>query len=327
MSGATSYDIQRSLDGVNYTSLASVSGVPLATSYLDSAVTTATAYWYQVRATNGSGSSSYASAGPVVPALTSEMSLLQIRTMAKQKADRVNSNFVTTAEWNNFINLAMYELYDLLITADEEYFVATPAQFLVSPVNTQTYLYPLPDGVTSFINGITGNAGYVAPAFYKLKGVDLALNTAQNAWVTVNKFTFMDRNKFIYPNTSSTIYGVFNLQYRLLGNNIEFIPTPSANQYIRLWYIPRLTALLADTDVSSTSISGWIDYVITRAAKYALDKEESDSSQMTMELVALKERIEGASANRDMGQPDRISDVRQGSYGGGWGFDGSMGGY
>src|ERR1017187_2197887 len=49
--GATSYDIQRSLDNVTYTALVSVSGSPLATSYLDTAVTLGTQYWYQVRAT------------------------------------------------------------------------------------------------------------------------------------------------------------------------------------------------------------------------------------------------------------------------------------
>lgn len=325
--GATGYSIQRSTDGVNYTVYATTT----APNYLDTAVTVGIEYFYQVASTNLSGTSSYCSAQSVVPTPTAEMSLGQIRTLAQERADRVNSNFVTVPEWNSFINQAMFELYDLLVTADEEYFVATPAQFTSQPNNNQTFLYPLPDGQLTFTSGIDGTTTFVAPPFYKLKGVDLALQTANNAYVTINKFNFMDRNRFVFPNTASTIYGVFNLRYRLLGNSIEFIPTPSANQNIRIWYIPRLTQLLKDTDITTTGISGWLQYVIIRAAKYALDKEESDTTKLDQELAYLKLRIEETSTNRDTGQPDTITDIRQNGWGGGFGgqggWNGNMGGY
>jgi hypothetical protein len=319
--GATSYLIQRSTDGVNYAAYATVS----INTYLDTAVTVGIQYWYQVAASNGTVSP-YTAPQSVIPTPTAEMSLAQLRLMAQQRADRVGSNFVTLPEWNTFINQAMFELYDLLVTADEEFFVATPAQFAVNPPGSpnQTYLYPLPDGNITFTNGIDGTTQYKAAPFYKLKGVDLALNTAQNAWVTVNKFSFIDRNRFVYPNTASTIYGVFNLQYRLLGSNIEFIPTPSAGQNIRIWYIPRLNQLLQDTDITTTGISGWLQYVIIRAAKYALDKEESDTTKLDEELMFLQKRIEETSANRDTGMPDRISDARQNGW---WSTMNPTGGY
>lgn len=321
--GATGYAISRSEDGVNYSSYATVS----INNYLDPAVITGFEYWYQVASISGDGLSPSTTAQSVVPTPTAEMSLGQLRLMAQQRADRVGSNFVTLPEWNSFINQAMFELYDLLITADEEYFVATPAQFVTQSANVnQSYLFPLPDGSIEFYNGINGDAGYIAAPFYKLKGVDLALNTAQNAWVTVKKFSFIDRNRFLYPNSSSTIYGVFNLQYRLLGSNIEFIPTPSSGQKLRLWYIPRLQQLLKDTDITTTGISGWNQYIIVRAAKYALDKEESDTTKLDSELLFLQKRIEETSANRDTGMPDKISDSRQSGWGGSIGStDGSSG--
>lgn len=322
--GATSYSIQRSLDGVTFTTLAT----PAANTYIDAAVTTGVLYYYQVAATNISGTGPYSTPQKIVVAPASEMSLLQLRTMVQQRADRVGSNFVTLPEYNNFINQSMYELYDLLITIDEEYFVADP---IIFPAQPNQSVYPLPDGLLTFTNGNTQQANFVAPPFYKFKGQDLALNTAQNAFVTINKFTFMDRNTFVYPNTASTIYGVFNLQYRLQGNNIKFIPTPSSNQLLQMWYIPRLPQLVADTDITTIGISGWLQYVIVRAAKYALDKEESDTSKLDAELLFLKTRIEETSANRDTGQPDRVSDVRQngewGSMNGGYGWSGPLGGY
>lgn len=322
--GATSYSVQRSLDGVNYSVVAS----PTANYYLDTAVSSGTKYYYDVAAVNVSGIGLYSAPQSITPTPTGEFSLGGIRLAAQQRADRIASQFVTLPEWNSYINQAMFELYDILITAYEDYYIATPAQFFTQNPQTQ---YPLPDGITSFYNGITAQPGYIAPPIYKLTGVDLGLNTASNAWVTVKKFNFIDRNRFIYPNTASTIYGVFNLQYRMLGNFLEFIPAPSSNQPIRLWYVPRLQELLQDTDITTTGISGWIEYVIVRAAKYALDKEESDTTKLDAQLIYLKGRIEEAAQNRDAGMPDTIADVRgtswNGQGGNGWGPQGSSGGW
>lgn len=326
--GATSYLVQRSEDNVTYSTIATITGSPLATSYLDVAVITGTQYWYKVAAVNSDGQSSYTAPQAVTPSPTGEMCLSQIRLAAMQRADRVNSKFVTTPEWRTYINQAMFELYDLLITVYEDLYVATPAQFVT---DGSTFLYDLPNGVLTFQSGVDQSQTIIAKPFYKLLGVDLGLQTANNGYVTVNKFNFIDRNRFVYPNTASTIYGVFNCQYRMLGSKIEFIPTPTANQKFRIWYIPRLTELLQDTDITDTGISGWIEYVIVRAAKYALDKEESDTTRLTEELLFLKQRIEESAANRDAGQPDKISSTRTngGSWGSGpnTGWNGSSGGF
>jgi len=292
------------------------------TATLSSALTNTT-----VTAFASGGTSPYTQAQSVVPAPTGEQCLSQIRLAAQQRADRVNSNFVKQAEWRSYINQAMFELYDLLITVYEDYYVAPPVQFVTDGV---TYLFPLPNGSNTFLNALNISQTVTPPPFYKLLGVDLAIQNTINGYATVNKFNFIDRNRFVYPNTASTIYGVFNLQYRVMGANLEFIPTPSANQAIRLWYIPRLPELLQDTDTTTTGISGWIEYVIVRAAKYALDKEESDTTKLDQELIFLKGRIEETAANRDAGQPDTISNTRAGNgWNNGWtgGFNGSSGGW
>lgn len=326
--GATSYFVQRSEDNVTFTLLATVTGTPLATSYLDTSAILGTQYWYKIAADNGT-TSSYTIAQSAVAVPTGEMCLSQIRLKAQQRADRVNSNFVTMPEWNSYINQSMFELYDLLVTTYQDLYVATPIKFVADGT---TFLYPLPTGSNTFISGIDNSVTLTPKPFYKLLGVDLALNNATNAYVTINKFQFADRNRFVFPNTASTIYGVFNLQYRLMGNNqIEFVPTPSAGQSIRVWYIPRLTELLRDTDTTDIGISGWIDYVITKAAYYALTKEESDTTSLVMQLAALQKRIEETASNRDAGLPERISNSRANNgsgYGGqnGGGWNGGIGG-
>jgi hypothetical protein len=309
--GATSYSVSRSTDGVTFAELAT----PSVNSYLDEAVSTGTQYYYKIAAVNGDGTGVYSAAQGAVPCPPGEVSLGAIRLMSQQRADRVNSNFVPLPEWNDYIRQSCYELYDLLINTYEDYYAADPLSFTTDG-STQTY--PLPNGAN--YDG--------AEAFYKLLGVDLSANSGQNGWVSVKKFMFADRNKYYFPNTASQAYGVYNLAYRLFGSGIQFIPNPTSGQTIRIWYAPRLPALLQDTDVTTISISGWIEYVIVDAAIKALQKEESDVSILLAQKAALKVRIEAGAQNRDAGQPDTISDTRasaDSAWGGyGNGFQGGM---
>ncbi len=318
---ATGYDIQRSTDGINFTALVSVGQV---TEYLDSLPGVGIMYWYQIAGTNSSGTGSYSTIVQMVAAPPSEMSLFELRLRSQQTADRVGSNFVTKTEWNAFLRLAMYELYDLLITASEDYFAD---QMVFITTNGTTQNYPVPDGATNYFGSTYPSTGATLPAnaFYKLAGMDLGVNTSNNAWVTLKKFNFISRNKYVYPNSTSTIYGVYNMAYRLMGNFFNVIPTPSGNQQIRMWYSPRLPALLQDSDLTTIGYSGWLRYPIVRAAKYALDKEESDTSKHDAELVFLKQRIEQTSQGRDEGVADTISETRTDGIYGGSGFGGGGG--
>lgn len=302
VAGATSYSVNRSTDGVTFSVVAS----PTTNYYLDSSVVVGTNYYYQVAATNSSGTSAYSSAQSIVPTNTADLSLGQVRLMAQQRADRVNSNFVTLPEWNSYINQSYFELYDLLVDTYEDYYVTGPVTLTTDGSN----MVPMPND------------------FYKLMGVDGSPGST-NAFVTLKKFNFIARNRYIYPQLPNTLLGIFNPQYRLVGNNLMLIPTPQAGQSIRIWYIPKLTQLLQDTDILK-GISGWSEYVICDAAIKALQKEESDVSVLMAQKGALIKRIEESAMNRDAGQPDTISDTRSysdrwGGYGG-LGWDGPFGG-
>lgn len=302
--GATSYSIQRSTNGVTYSSLATAS----VNNYLDTTVTVGTLYYYQVASVNSSGTSSYSTPQQIIPTNTGDLSLGQTRLMAQQRADRVNSQFVTDSEWNLYINQAYFELYDLLVTVYEDYFMTTP--LTITTDGSQQVNLPTD--------------------FYKLLGVDLGLAGNTTAWITLKKFNFISRNRYVYPQINSTFFGCFNLQYRLMGNTLFFIPAPSAGQFLRIWYIPKLTQLLQDTDILK-GISGWSEYVIVDAAIRALQKEESDVSVFMEQKMMLKARIEESAMNRDAGEPDTISATRMsselwGEYGTPNG-DGAYGGY
>lgn len=319
--GATSYQIQRSLDGVNFTNL----DTTVTNSYTDSFPGIGIVYFYQVAGINTSGTSPYSSVTSAVAAEPGEMSLGELRLRSQQTADRVNSDFVIDSEWNAFLRLAMYELYDLLIGSYEAYNIADPVYINTTGSQMQ---YPLPDGATNYKGGILGgSSGSPAPRFYKLHGLDLGVNTSNNAWVTLHNFNFIDRNAYVYPNSTSTIYGVYNMRYAIVNNTLMIIPTPAGNQQLRAWYAPVLPSLLADNDLTTIGWTGWLRYAIVRAAKYALDKGEEPTTTLDQELMFLKTRIEQMSQNRDQGQPQTISNTRRDPvYGGGMSNDGGANG-
>jgi len=319
--GATSYEIQRSTDGVNFSSYATTG---VTTQYVDPLTGVGIMYYYQVAGVNTSGTGPYSSIVQMVAAPPSEMSLFELRLRAQQTADRQGSGFVSTGEWNAFLRLAMYELYDLLMTTYEDYFAQN---YVAIQTNGTTANYPLPDGVTNYLGGnYNGVSGAPAQAFYKLAGVDLNVNTSvvTPSRVSLLRFDFIKRNQYVYPNSTSTIYGVYNMRYRLMGNNINIIPTPAGSQTLILWYSPKLPGLLKDTDLTTLGNSGWLRYPIVRAAKYAIDKEQegANTDKMDAELLFLTARIEQSASNRDAGIADTISETRQDPVYGGTGFAG-----
>jgi hypothetical protein len=101
------------------------------------------------------------------------------------------------------------------------------------------------------------------------------------------------------------------------------VPIPSSGQTIRVWYAPRLSYLLNDADVFD-GVSGWEEYIVVDCCIKALAKEESDTSVFMAQKAALLQRIEEAAANRDIGEPETVSDSKRRNFA--WGDPGDNGG-
>lgn len=244
--------------------------------------------------------------------MSTTMQLSDLQTAVRQRADALNSQFISDAELTSYINQSYFELYDILVqTYGDDYYVAPPVTFTTDGTSAR---YALPDG-TLYSS---------APALYKLLAVDLQILPGSAAsYVAIKRFSITERNRFAVPNFQN-FYGVTNLRYRLSGNSIWFTPVPVAGQTIQLLYIPRMTQLAAGSDVVD-GISGWTEYIIIDAAIKCMQKEESDVSVLMAQKQAMLERIEAAANNRDAGQPSTVSDSRFNDYGWWGGLDG-MGG-
>ena len=209
------------------------------------------------------------------------ITLSELRSQARDRADMQNSAFVSDAELTKYLNSSIAELHDLLIADGEsDYYILSTTFSTVA--GTETYALPA--------------------AFYKLKGVDVQ---SGSEWLSVRPFNFNERNSG--QSAAYNLSGI-DFRYRLAGSNIMLTPAPSGVNTVKLWYTPVATKLTADADTLD-DINQYSEYVITDAAIKMLQKEESDVSILLAQKADLRKRIENMVANRDAGQPQAVSDI------------------
>lgn len=214
--------------------------------------------------------------------------LAEVRALVLQRADMVNSNFVSTAELNAWINQGADCLYDEIISRYEQYFT-TNLLFTIAP----------------------GDDGYTLPApIYKIDGLDFKISSD---WVTIHPFTWEERNRG-NRQINRALLGLTNIKYHLVGNRLKIIPADQAPGDYQLWYTPDFVHLSADDDELYTEADRWVEYIIADAAIKCLLKEESDTSGLVAEKEEMTRRVRNMAANRDASAPQRVQDVRNYIY-------------
>ncbi len=208
------------------------------------------------------------------------MSLLQLRTRARQESDQVASLFCTDAEVNQYIRDAYQDLYGRIVQAfGNDYFVQTPAA---------GYTFTT-DGINQLF-GLPTTAG--EQLVLKLLGVEVAVSGGSAQYVSLKPFAFADRNSTAFPNSQ----------------------TPQAGQTVRILYIPRPTLPSADVDTID-GVNGWEEFVIIDAALKMVAKEEGDVSVLMARRRAMEERLDSEIENRNASEfGGKILDVSRRPY-------------
>lgn len=215
------------------------------------------------------------------------ITLSELRTRCKQQADMENSYFIKDPEWNFMINESYKTLYDMLVTVWENYFI-NKLEFDLTQDNPN---YDIPDD------------------FYKLRGIDVQFNNGGTKWYPVTRFNFQERHK--YGNIPDALLGNFRpmVQYIIMGSQIKFEPAANAVGRYQMFYIPKVTELVADGDELDTNCDIWNQFIINDVCVKALTKQESDARP----YIALRDdiivRIQKSALNRDSANTGRVSDV------------------
>lgn len=207
--------------------------------------------------------------------------LASLRDRARKRANMENSGFVTDAEFNEYINYSISELRDIMISkVGEDYFATSSTVSLTSLTDT-----------------------YALPAdFYKLLWAEMLGEDGH--YYKLNRFEISEKN-----NGGAEFLGYRpDIRYRLRNTDITFSPTKDiGGKTVQLWYVPTTQELSADIDTLD-GYNGWDEYIVLRSAIIALEKEEQDTSQLSLRLEQLRLRLETMTPNRDQAQPMRIQD-------------------
>lgn len=151
--------------------------------------------------------------------------------------------------------------------------------------------------------------------FLDVKGFDVQFGA--NLVNTARPFMWSERNRFklLY---SGWIYTqpVF---YRMLGkpsgqasaalDSVKFIPQPSGQFAITMWYTPTPTKLVAPTDTFD-GINGYEELVVLSAAvKLLLKQEQFEHAQALMSERSRQETQMLSMLTHDSDAPERVTDV------------------
>lgn len=201
--------------------------------------------------------------------------------------------FISDSEITGYLNYCLAELYERLCMAGgQEFFRKTASQ----TTNNTDDTYPLPGD------------------FFRLTSVDAVFAT--NIYITCQPFMEEERNRYRwYPGWqyNRPVY------YRMLGNKIRFIPTPSGTFTVNINYYPIYKKLKGTYDASTGAITegsasfdgvnGWEEEAIWRAVVYCKQKGEEDASFAQARVEEIAQRIAAMAATRDATGPERVHDV------------------
>lgn len=225
--------------------------------------------------------------------------LLQLRDEVRQRADMVNSDFVTNDEINRYLNESISELYDMLISCKgQEWYmerhtfptVANQQDYLIDPVAVPFYM----------LLGVDADMGGSTPI--PLRPYMLDERHDRGLWYAGSGWGYLERARYRLSGSVDQTTGVY--QHRI---TLKPAPTASGTN-ITLLYIPHAPVLDNDVDVWD-GFNGWEEYAVVDAAIKCLEKEESSTVALERRKERLMERIEGLAASHDNGFPERVVDV------------------
>lgn len=223
--------------------------------------------------------------------MTNATTLLQLRTRVRDLADQPTSGgFAVDARLTEYINIALSELWDLLILSNEDYVRDLDTITLVN--GTETYDLPADYYKTLKVFALSGGKRYRLNRFH------------------LNDLDRLD-NTYVSERAGNT-----HLQYRIMGGKIWFTPEPGTGS-IEHWYVSQCPQFVNDADETDSILQpfrmpiGWEDFIICSAASRLLIREEKpeQAGQIAQLKAAAQQRIVSMAAQRDVGEAHAVGDV------------------
>ncbi len=278
-----------------------------------------------------------------------QVSLVDLILRCRQRADMINTQFVTDEEITSYLNESLGELYDLIVqNAGQEFFLRRAWIEETQPVAPPQ---GSPNGY--MVRGAQdGTYAVLPPDFYRLLGVEAHFGDGI-PWM-MRPYTFTQR--FMNSPRNGSFMKGMDLRYRLGGSIATPVdrdpgggwgqdgnqptpePTPLAATYshqqrlyftpepptliddrsrmISVWYIPLPPRFIPPPDAEfAQAVPGfahWDEYMVADVAARMLGKEESSAEQLIILKSQIRERLLANVPDREAEFPEKVQDTTSG---------------
>jgi hypothetical protein len=233
--------------------------------------------------------------------MATNVTLTELITRVRERADQENSGFCSDSEITHYINDAIFDLYAKMVNVDDGKLFAT-----VSPTLTKI-----------------GNNAYQLPSNF-MRLVDVNIYTGSR-WVPAYEADSQD-----YLNLLSRQYaGDYDVRYFLQLNQEQgryelFLFPAKAVANVGVRYIKEAPRLTLGTDTLKWP-SNWHEAVVVSAAIKCLEKEESETEHLHFHRDKAEDRVLKDIRSQAVAQIETLRDVagrnrRRRRGGRNWGF-------
>lgn len=246
----------------------------------------------------------------------SPVSADELEQRARERADMVDSQFCTSAEFQRFLEEAWQELYSFMVASGEDLFIrrARISGSAVDPLVTESGdLLVTENGDVIIVGGVVESSSYLnLPG--QVKGFRLARHTDGTR---LRKATLNDLETVLGDGTSrgKPRFYRFDMDPQNTYLRLELYPPPDRSYTFDVFYVP---ALSLDEFLSSSFVSipvrSWDGFIAVRAAAKAKAKEEADITNEMKEAEMMLERIKNDLIPFDRSEPDVVAQINNSGF-------------
>lgn len=209
--------------------------------------------------------------------------LLQLRTSVATEGAYENSDDITTAVLNDYINKGIVRGREIIVKAWRDFFTIAGTPFTVA----------------------SGQDSYALPTdFEHLRKVEIAIDAAQTQWRKLSPVDLDDTSR--HQHSTSRRY-----RYRLQGGAtaLALHPTPgNSTDVLRVWYIPYATELVNDSDTITINVDVEYELYVALALRRCRIREDLDTIAVDATIADCSKRLAEMADERDAGEPFYLGD-------------------
>jgi hypothetical protein len=205
------------------------------------------------------------------------VTLLQLRTEIQDQGDYANSSVFTPPILNRWINRAIAEVRDLVISTDEHFYTVLDTS-LTTAAGVETVALP--------------------SNFYVFKSLGLLDGSRSQR---IRRGRLHDWHRFV-GGTGKPCF------YLIQGAALRLMPTPDAAYSLRLFYDPVHVDLAADGDTFD-SVNYYDELVVQKVLLRCDQREERSTADRRATIAELEKRVRKMAADQDRGEPQYMADL------------------